>query len=285
MDNPIVTIAGITQPRVAGINSPSEFIAYCARISNPNNQTNTITMPKLLLHMVREHHWSPFEMVHVVVEITTTRDIARQILRHRSFSFQEFSQRYAEVVGPFSLRECRLQDTSNRQSSVETSDEELIGWWERSQLHVINNCKTEYRAALDRGIAKEVARAILPEGLSPSSIYMAGTLRSWMHYVWLRSHPSTQKEHRKIAILAADIISKEFDLVPIKNFVCADQPKDFYYDPSRGIYIRDCGSVKAVEFRKRNREAWLYNPWTGELRDLVDVGEDPYGYYITEFGQ
>jgi thymidylate synthase (FAD) len=184
--------------------SVDEFIAYVARVSNPSNQNNTLTAPKLLKYLAKHKHWSPFEMVNVVMEINTTRDIGRQILRHRSFSFQEFSQRYADPTQDmgFVTREARLQDTKNRQNSVETSDEALRELWEEMQRHLTTKSKETYQWAIDNGIAKEQARAVLPEGLILSRMYMAGSLRSWIHYILIRSNKDTQKEHREIAMQA-----------------------------------------------------------------------------------
>jgi thymidylate synthase (FAD) len=178
-----------------------EFIAYVARVSNPSNQTNTLTSQKLLKYLAKHKHWSPFEMVHVVMEINTTRDIARQILRHRSFTFQEFSQRYADPTRSlgFSHRETRLQDTKNRQNSIEAEDRELKSMWLEKQQDIIRSVKETYTWAITNGIAKEQARAILPEGLTNSRMYMAGSLRSWIHYCQLRMGIETQKEHREIA--------------------------------------------------------------------------------------
>jgi thymidylate synthase (FAD) len=181
-----------------------EFIAYVARVSNPSNQNNTLTAPKLLRYLAKHKHWSPFEMVHVVMEINTTRDIGRQILRHRSFTFQEFSQRYADPTKDmgFVTREARLQDTKNRQNSIETKDDKLASDWELQQFEVIEAGKAAYDWAIENGIAKEQARAVLPEGLILSRMYMAGSLRSWIHYCQVRTDVSTQKEHREIAVQA-----------------------------------------------------------------------------------
>ena len=178
-----------------------EFIAYVARVSNPSNQNNTLTAPKLLRYLAKHKHWSPFEMVHVVMEINTTRDIGRQILRHRSFTFQEFSQRYADPTKDmgFTFREARLQDTANRQNSIETSDKETKFEWQKLQCIVRDTSRGSYEQAINMGIAKEQARALLPEGLILSRMYMAGSLRSWIHYCQLRMTEGTQKEHREIA--------------------------------------------------------------------------------------
>ena len=191
-----------------------ELVAYCARVSNPANQFNSDTSEKLIRYLVRNAHWSPLEMVSACIEITTTRDIARQILRHRSFSFQEFSQRYADPVQEldFVLREARLQDTKNRQNSVETDNLALQAWWEERQKRVIEECKNAYEWAIAKGIAKEQARAVLPEGLTVSRLLMNGTLRSWIHYIQLRSANGTQKEHILIAKEIASVITKIFPI-------------------------------------------------------------------------
>ena len=191
-----------------------EVVAYCARVSNPDNQINSETSEKLLKYLIREKHWSPFEMVSVCMEIETTRDIARQILRHRSFSFQEFSQRYADpndALG-WQQREARLQDFKNRQNSIETDDNNLQQKWLGQQDLVKLQAVKAYTWALEMGIAKEQARAVLPEGLMQSRIYMNGTLRSWIHYIDLRSSNGTQKEHREIARACADEIVKIFPM-------------------------------------------------------------------------
>jgi thymidylate synthase (FAD) len=206
-----VTLVGVTSPRIEGVNSAEELVAYAARVSNPTNQMNSETAPKLLAYLIRNQHWSPLEMVHVVMEIETTRDIARQILRHRSFSFQEFSQRYATVESlGFETREARLQDTKNRQNSIETSDVMLSWEWEAVQQDVLRTIESAYSYALEKGIAKEQARAVLPEGMTKSRMYMSGTLRSWLHYCLLRTDKATQKEHRIIADTALEILKSEF---------------------------------------------------------------------------
>ena len=177
-----------------------KFIGYCARVSNPNNQDNP-NVAGLLNYCAKNHHWSVFEMASACIEITTTRDIARQILRHRSFSFQEFSQRYADAtqLGDFTTRECRLQDNKNRQNSLETDDFDLTVWWTAAQKRMIDETQFLYGEALKRGIAKEQARALLPEGLTPSKLYVNGTMRSWITFLQARLDPSTQKEHRLVA--------------------------------------------------------------------------------------
>ena len=190
-----------------------DFIAYVARVSNPSNQSNTLTSTKLLKYLAQNKHWSPFEMVHVVMEINTTRDIARQILRHRSFSFQEFSQRYADPTQDlgFVTREARLQDTKNRQNSIEVEDDpEFKHGWDERQKIVIEYAQKQYEWAIRNGIAKEQARAVLPEGLTVSRLYMAGSLRSWIHYCQLRMSIGTQKEHRGVATDAWYEITKVF---------------------------------------------------------------------------
>ena len=204
-----VKLAAITTPTIAGIGSAEQFVAYAARVSNPSNQLNNETAPKLLKYLIKNKHWSPFEMVHIVMEIVTTRDIGRQILRHRSFSFQEFSQRYA-VSKHFALSEARLQDAKNRQASIETQDAILQLNWRELQVEVIEAAEQAYDWAINNGIAKEVARKVLPEGLTMSTMYMAGTLRSWIHYIDIRTDPSTQKEHRLIAEQCKECILKEF---------------------------------------------------------------------------
>lgn len=194
-----------------------DLIAYCARVSNPNNQYNTETSEKLIKYLIKNSHWSPLEMVSACMEIETTRDIARQILRHRSFSFQEFSQRYADPTKDlhFEVREARLQDTKNRQNSIETDDEDLNAEWHWRQNELILLATRHYEWAIENGIAKEVARALLPEGLTMSRMYMNGTLRSWVHYIQLRSENGTQKEHMDIAKECAKVIHQIFPLSSI----------------------------------------------------------------------
>lgn len=204
-----VKLIAYTQPVIEEITNLTEFIAYVARVSNPDNQLNTETSGRLLKYLVKHSHWSPFEMASATMEIRTTRDIARQILRHRSFSFQEFSQRYA-VAQNFVTREARLQDTKNRQNSIENTDSMLNAEWNFRQNESINITRKNYAWALANGIAKEQARALLPEGLTESVIYMAGTLRSWIHYIELRSGPETQKEHREIAVACEKELSRVF---------------------------------------------------------------------------
>jgi len=190
-----------------------DLIAYCARVSNPTNQMNTETSERLLKYLVKHKHWSPFEMVSACLEIETTRDIAHQIVRHRSFSFQEFSQRYAdpaEFGDQFVIREARLQDEKNRQNSIETDDPELEAHWIHKQREVIAAAKEAYEWAIENGIAKEQARVVLPEGNTKTRLYMNGTLRSWIHYIDLRGDNGTQKEHMEIAHACAEVIAKIF---------------------------------------------------------------------------
>lgn len=205
-----VKLVAVTVPRIEGIATAEEFIAYAARVSNPGNQINNETAPKLLRYLAKHSHWSPFEMVSVCMEIKTTRDIGRQILRHRSFSFQEFSQRYAVVTSQFEKREARLQDQKNRQNSIEVDDIELENQWYGAQETVLHYAEKAYNWALNNGIAKEQARVVLPEGMTRSTMYMNGTLRSWIHYCDLRASHGTQKEHMEIAKKAWNLILEEF---------------------------------------------------------------------------
>ena len=202
-----------------GIGDAQELIAYCARVSNPSNQLNTETSEKLIRYLIKHQHWSPLEMVSACIEIETTRDIARQILRHRSFSFQEFSQRYADPTKDldFVLRDARLQDPSNRQNSIETEYVELQSWWNAKQQFLIQYVKETYAEAIAKGIAKEQARAILPEGNTVSRLYMNGTLRSWVHFIELRSANGTQKEHQEVAKACAEVISNVFPMISTIN--------------------------------------------------------------------
>lgn len=196
--------------------SIQDLVAYCARVSNPANQSNTATNEKLIKYLINNNHWSPLEMVSICLEIETTRDIARQILRHRSFSFQEFSQRYAVADLGFECRDARLQDKKNRQNSIETDDAILAEEWNQQQKIVSDAAEQAYNWALEKGIAKEQARSVLPEGMTVSRMYMNGTLRSWVHYIQLRSSNGTQKEHRDVALACAEEISTIF---PIKSFI------------------------------------------------------------------
>ncbi len=211
-----VALKAITKS-VDDAQSVEEFVAYVARVSNPSNQDNKVTAKKLLKYLRDNEHWSPFEMVHLVIEIETTRDIARQILRHRSFSFQEFSQRYADPSKlEFHFKEARLQDTKNRQNSTETDDFWLKNQWAGKQAAVLSEAKHAYQWALDNGIAKEQARAVLPEGMTGSKLYMSGSLRSWIHYCQLRMKKGTQKEHREIAEACWKIILEQFPSLNVK---------------------------------------------------------------------
>jgi thymidylate synthase (FAD) len=218
-----VTLISSSQPsaelQAQGIVNCQELVAYCARVSNPANQTNTDTSEKLIRYLIKHAHWSPLEMVSVCLEIETTRDIARQILRHRSFSFQEFSQRYAVADLGFENREARLQDVKNRQNSIEILQTdgdhgaELVAWWDAKQKFVTQVVEDVYTEAIQRGVAKEQARAVLPEGITTSRLYMQGTLRSWLHYIELRSGPETQKEHRLVALACADSLKSIFPMI------------------------------------------------------------------------
>jgi len=203
---------------VEGVNRPKslqDLIAYAARVSNPSNQNNKDTAEKLIRYLAKHKHWSPFEMVSACLEIETTRDIARQILRHRSFSFQEFSQRYADPTDDldFVTREARLQDQKNRQNSIDTDDDHLKLMWEMKQQQLIHEAKLAYKWAIEKGIAKEQARAILPEGNTVSRLYMSGTIRSWIHYIELRSANGTQKEHVDIARECACVLAGIFPMI------------------------------------------------------------------------
>lgn len=214
-----VNLVGITQPnyKYTGCDTAQELIGWCARVSNPANQQKHSTAPKLIQSLLRDKHWSPLEMVDVSMEIKTTRDIARQILRHRSFSFQEYSQRYADPTKDlgFVLREARLQDAKNRQASIETDDEDLQSDWDCLQADVQLVAKQAFKWAIENGIAKEQARAVLPEGMTESVIIMKGSVRSWVHYCDLRMKWDTQKEHRIVAEQCWNIIEKEFPDIKI----------------------------------------------------------------------
>jgi thymidylate synthase (FAD) len=217
-----VTLVSSSQPskelEAQGIVNAQELVAYCARVSNPANQNNTDTSEKLIRYLIKHQHWSPLEMVSACLEIEVTRDIARQILRHRSFSFQEFSQRYAVADLGWELKETRLQDTKNRQNSialtgVSLTEQNLMEQWRWKQEEVISAVEHSYNWAIQHGIAKEQARAVLPEGLTLSRLYMQGTLRSWLHYIELRSGPETQKEHREVAVSCAKALESIFPMV------------------------------------------------------------------------
>jgi len=209
-----VNLVGITQPNeeYTGCKTANELVAWAARVSNPSNQNNTATAPKLVQYLIKNQHWSPLEMVSVQMEIKTTRDIARQLLRHRSFSFQEYSQRYADPTKDlsFKIREARLQDAKNRQNSVETDDESLENEWLSHQEDITKAALEAYKWAIENGIAKEQARAVLPEGMTESVVIVAGTLRSWVHYCQLRMDKATQKEHRIVAEQCWAVIKEHF---------------------------------------------------------------------------
>ena len=213
-----------------GVTNAQELIAFCARVSNPSNQMNKETSEKLIKYLIKHAHWSPLEMVSACLEIDTTRDIAHQIVRHRSFSFQEFSQRYAnpeDMGDQFVIREARMQDEKNRQNSIETDDERLQAFWENYQRGVIEAAKNAYDWAIQNGIAKEQARAVLPEGCTKTRLYMNGTLRSWVHYIELRGANGTQKEHMDIAHACAEVISTIF---PMNEMLGTVPPVSEYED-------------------------------------------------------
>ena len=232
-------IIAVTQPQLVSyvdqankdiLMSPEDFLAYTARVSNPSNQNNTLTSEKLLKYLIEHKHWSPFEMVSITMEINTTRDISHQIIRHRSFSFQEFSQRYADPTKDmtFVTREARLQDAKNRQNSIEVDDEDLQGWWiNDAQNVIIDDALTFYNRAIERGIAKEQARAVLPEGLTTTRLYMSGTLRSWIHYIDVRAEEGTQKEHRHVALAAQEEILKHFP--SLHDYWFTEEPKSWWW--------------------------------------------------------
>ena len=208
-------ISHSTAPQGSELDNVQDLIAYCAKVSNPNNQINKETSEKLIKFLINHNHWSPLEMVSVCLEIETTRDIAHQIVRHRSFAFQEFSQRYAnpeEMGDQFVTRECRLQDTKNRQNSIDTENLELIVSWDEKQQEVIDKAKEVYDWAIENGIAKEQARVVLPEGCTKTRLYMNGSIRSWVHYIGLRGANGTQKEHMEIAHACAKVIAEIFPL-------------------------------------------------------------------------
>lgn len=214
-----VKLISYTQPSSGmlecGIEDIQTLVTFCARVSNPTNQYNTLTAEKLIKYLLKHKHFSPFEMVDITLELEPTRDIGRQILRHRSFSFNEFSQRYASVEdlgNMFEISECRLQDTKNRQNSLDTDDEELSEWWNNEQEYLISVVSELYQSALDKGIAKEVARKVLPEGLTKTRMYMKGSVRSWIHYLEVRLDEASQKEHRDIALEISKVISEVFPI-------------------------------------------------------------------------
>jgi len=209
-----VQLVSYSKPVLEGLETPTDLVAYCARVSNPSNQLNSETAEKLIKYLVQHQHWSPLEMATMCLEIETTRDIARQILRHRSFSFQEFSQRYADPTKDleFVTREARLQDPTNRQNSISGVDVMVQYEWDVRQRELLDHVKRVYKWAIDNNLAKEQARAVLPEGLTMSRMYMSGTLRSWIHYIQLRSGNGTQKEHMDIAKECAKVIAEVFPL-------------------------------------------------------------------------
>ena len=212
-----VQLISYSKSKIIGEDNILDLVAYCAKVSNPGNQQNIETNEKLVRYLIKNNHWSPFEMANICLEIETTRDIARQILRHRSFSFQEFSQRYAVADLGFQNKDARLQDFKNRQNSIKTDDQALIDNWEEHQNNVSETALKAYKWALDNGIAKEQARSVLPEGITVSRMYMNGTLRSWVHYIQLRSGNGTQKEHQDVALACAEAIKEIFPM--IKDFV------------------------------------------------------------------
>jgi thymidylate synthase (FAD) len=216
-----VRLIAITKPVINDLETTEQLLAFCARVSSTANQLNHETGPKLIASLIKRKEWSPLEMVSATVEIMTTRDIARQILRHRSFSFQEFSQRYAKVEDEYVHREARMQDHKDRQNSTPADDVGLAAWWDEAQgIHAVNTVEL-YDEALARGIAKEVARAVLPEGMTPSKLYMAGNLRSWIHYIMLRCDRKTQKEHQAIAFQVAWALCNEFPIInTVLDWVC-----------------------------------------------------------------
>ena len=248
-------IIALTQPILStwetGTESPigaEAFIAYTARVSNPSNQHNTLTAPKLLSYLIKHKHWSPFEMVSITMEINTTRDISHQIIRHRSFSFQEFSQRYADPTKDmeFVTREARLQDPKNRQNSIETDDEVLESQWRAVQGYTTQRSILSYEWAINIGVAKEQARAVLPEGLTTTRLYMSGTLRSWIHYIDVRAEEGTQKEHRLIALAARDEILGHFPSLndywfpePMKMERLGEEFEKVLYDNLDDLYETD----------------------------------------------
>ena len=215
-----IRLVSYTQPteefKAEGLENVQDLIAFCAKVSNPAAQINKETSERLIKYLIKHQHWSPLEMANAVLEIDTTRDIAHQIVRHRSFAFQEFSQRYADPAEQgeiFEYSEARLQDQKNRQNSISTDDRDLQHWWDMQQKHVAEVAKVIYENAIDKGIAKEQARKVLPEGLTKTRLYMNGTIRSWVHYIELRSANGTQKEHMDIAIACAKAISEIFPLM------------------------------------------------------------------------
>ena len=259
------------------IDTAKDLVAYCARVSNPANQNNKKTADKLIKYLIKNQHWSPLEMASATLEVETTRDIARQLLRHRSFSFQEFSQRYSSVddLGDsFLVREARLQDKSNRQNSIETEDTSLQIWWDAKQKFIIEHVKEIYREAIERGIAKEQARCILPEGNTKSRLYVNGTLRSWLHYVDLRSANGTQKEHMELAKacgrtlipligdldMGREITTHYADDNKGKAVVCMDFKEEMayikYYDENDQFFFKEEFPNKSIRYVEDAAENW-----------------------------
>ena len=259
--------------------SPEEFVAYCARVSNPSNQNNKETAAGLIKYLIKHKHWSPLEMVSLTMEIKTTRDIARQILRHRSFSFQEFSQRYA-VAEDFEYREARLQDKKNRQNSIETNDHELQRMWEDHQRDALIAAKKAYTWALSIGMAKEQARAVLPEGMTKSTMYMSGTLRSWIHYYQLRAEEGTQKEHRIIADQVGVALSEHFPnimavLDELEGDTDAKTKEERLREPEFGER-----SESSVAYESGNRKTYYKKRSVPDFKHRVqhdETGEDTSG--------
>lgn len=262
---------------VDDIDTAKDLVAYCARVSNPANQNNKKTADKLIKYLIKNQHWSPLEMASATLEIETTRDIARQLLRHRSFSFQEFSQRYSSVddLGDsFLVREARLQDKSNRQNSIETEDTSLQVWWDAKQKFIIEHVKEIYKEAIERGIAKEQARCILPEGNTKSRLYVNGTLRSWLHYVDLRSANGTQKEHMELAKacgrtlipligdldMGREITTHYADDNKGKAVVCIDFKEEMayikYYDDNDKFFFKEEFPNKSIRYVEDAAENW-----------------------------
>lgn len=263
-------LISITAPVNAECETAEDLIAYIARVSNPANQANKTTSSKLLKYLIRNHHWSPFEQVSLTIEIETTRDIGRQILRHRSFVFQEFSQRYAEATEFHPGREARLQDTKNRQNSIETDDTSKAEWWQTWQDYIKNESGKIYKIALHEGIAKEQARAVLPEGLTMSRMYMTGNLRNWIHYCQLRMGNGTQKEHAEIAKACWAIICEQFPSLE-ELFPPADEFDDLIDAFALAL------KAKLRQKKDEGREGWdtVYNAslWEG-LKEAVGK-DDP----------
>ena len=266
-----VNLIGMTKPSAyTGCATANELVAWAARVSNPSNQNNTKTAPRLVQYLIRNQHWSPLEMVHVSMEIKTTRDIARQILRHRSFSFQEYSQRYADPTQDlgYELREARLQDQKNRQNSIENDDPRVQEDWNEQQLSVIHRARAAHRWATEHGIAKEQARSVLPEGNTESVMIMSGSLRSWVHYCQLRMDKATQKEHRIVAEQAWEIICHHFPDVKI----AIDQIEQDKKEPLRRL----AGYINSL----MDGDTHMIDDMYKYLRELGLVDED--GYLIDE---